>query len=991
MSVPLRSVFSTRVLIADGGMGTMLQGFDLSLEDFQMLEGCNEILNLTRPEVVEQIHRAYLDAGADLISANTFGANYSAFAEYGIVDRIEELAEAGARLARKTVDEFSSPQQPRWVLGSMGPGTKLPSLSQATYAQLRDGYASQVRGMIRGGIDAVQIETSQDLLAVRAAVAGAKRAIAEAGVDCPVYVSVTMETTGTMLVGSDLSAVLATLIPLGVDALGLNCATGPEDMREHLRHLNAASPLPITCMPNAGLPVLSQTGAYYPLGAQDFAEIMDSFIDIYGLAMVGGCCGTTPDHIRALRSRVPLTQTCPERRPTSTEAVGAVSSLYSATPLTQDVSYLAIGERANASGSRAFRDAMLAPDWDRCVEIGRAQANQGAHVLDLCVDYVGSDGGANITQLVSRFSQEIDLPIQIDSSDPEVIRAGLERAPGRAIVNSVNFESGSGPESKFAATMSYAREHGAAVVALCIDENGQARTVDEKVTVARRLISVLTSEYGMNLQDIILDLLTFPITTGAHDTRRDAVHTITALKTIHQEYPLVHTVLGVSNVSYGLKPAARVVLNSVFLHECRQAGLDCAIVDPAKILPIAQIPDEQVQAALDLIWDRKCGEESALEAYLRLFDSVADTGDDSAEVMDLPTRLRNHILHGSAVGLGSDLDDALEHKDALAIINEDLLEAMKEVGERFGSGAMQLPFVLKSAEVMKMAMSHLEPHLDREGGSAKGTLVLATVRGDVHDIGKNLVDIIVSNNGYRVVNLGIKQPIADIISAAEQVGADAIGMSGLLVKSTVIMKENLEELNHRGLSTRYPVLLGGAALTRAYVEKDLAAVYEGEVRYARDAFEGLALMDAVMAHKAGVGELPTVRTYRQVPEKAESPVGVRAELTRPVPGGVDVPDLPKLGVSETTASIDMVLPWLDKRALFAGQWGLRAVTDGPSYEEVVASEGEPRLEKWIDYVIEENLLDFAVKWGYFPCESSGNELILPGYGSFDFPRQSDGE
>ena len=1014
--IPLRSVFGSGTLIADGGMGSMLQGYDLGDSDFSGYEGCNEMLNLTRPEIIAEIHRSYFEAGADLVETNTFGANLTALTEYALVDRLEELAEAGARIARGVADELSTDDHPRWVLGSIGPGTKLASLGQVPYAEIRDATALQTRAMLRGGVDAVIIETVQDLLNLRAAVAGAKIAIRESGLDCPILVSVTLETSATLLVGSDLSAIVATLAPLGIDSLGLNCATGPDGMRAHLSELASISPLPITCMPNAGLPVLTDTGAYYPLSPEDFATAVSTFAQAHTMALVGGCCGTTPAHIAALSTKLrgidategitvlgslrarrvgghPTGAGAPSGDPSPsgvgptqaarprTKAINAVASLYSATDLSQDISYLSIGERTNASGSKAFRDAMLAGDWEECVQIARNQVAEGAHVLDLCVDYVGRDGCEDMAELAARISREVDCPIQIDSSNPEVIRTGLELIAGRSIVNSVTFESGEGSGSKFDTVMGYAREHGAAVVALCIDEEGQARGVDEKLHLARRFVDVMTGKYGMDESDIIIDPLTFPISTGQEENRVDAANTIEAIARIRAEFPRIHILAGVSNVSFGLKPAARAVLNSVYLDQCHEVGLDCAIVPTARIMPLSQIPPEQIDAAMDLIWD--CG-ENPLERYLSLFEGVSTATNPITEDLTLEERLRRHILEGVTSGLEEDLNQAVQTKPALEVINDDLLGAMKEVGERFGTGAMQLPFVLKSAEVMKKAVTLLEPHLDKVSDSAKGTLVLATVRGDVHDIGKNLVDIILTNNGYRVVNLGIKQPISDIISAAESVGADAIGMSGLLVKSTQIMKENLEELNERGLGTKYPVLLGGAALTRAYVENDLTAVYTGQVRYARDAFEGLALMDALMA-----GSLPEVSAHKQPQPVSPSPEGVRSDVTRPVPSGVEVPSPPFLGVRQSSATLAEVLPWLDRRALFAGQWGLRSATDGPTYEDMVESVGEPRLAYWLDQA--EELFDFRVVWGYWHCHSVGNDLVIDDGPTLTFPRQNSGE
>ena len=840
----------------------MLQGFHLTLEDFEGLEGCNEVLNLTRPDVVKQVHRGYFAAGADCVETNTFGANLAALAEYGIVGRLSELAEAGARLARATADEFATSERPRFVLGSVGPGTKLPSLGQISFAAIRDAYQDQVAAMIRGGIDAVQIETCQDLLQTKAAVIGTKRAAARAGVDLPVLVNVTVETTGTMLLGSEIGAALTALEPLGIDLIGLNCATGPAEMAEHLRHLSRHARIPIGVMPNAGLPVLSADGARYPLGADGLAEALEAYTAEFGLALVGGCCGTTPEHIGLLGERIGGREV-PARKAVSDNAA---SSLYVEVPFAQDASYLSIGERTNANGSKAFREAMLAADYDECVRIAKEQAREGAHLLDLCVDYVGRDGAADMRELASRLATSVTLPIVLDSTEPGVLAAGLETLAGRCVINSVNFEDGDGPGSRFAQIMPLVVEHGSAVVALTIDEEGQARTAEWKVRVASRLIDTLVTDWGMDVGDILVDCLTFPIATGQEETRRDAIETIEAIRELKRRYPGVGTTLGVSNVSFGLNPAARIVLNSVFLAECVAAGLDSAIVHAAKIVPIDRIPEEQRQVALDLVYDRREGDYDPLARFLELFDgvkaaSVRSRADELAE-LDLWTRLRRRIIDGEAEGLTEDLDEALASKAALEIVNEDLLDGMKTVGELFGAGKMQLPFVLASAEVMKSAVAYLEPHMDKaEDAVGKGTLVLATVRGDVHDIGKNLVDIILSNNGYRIINLGIKQPIQAIIEAAEEHDADAIGMSGLLVKSTMVMKDNLAEMDRQGVGTRYPVLLGGAALTRAFVEHDLNEQFAGEVRYAKDAFEGLALMDAVMAVKRGEpgAKLPQIR------------------------------------------------------------------------------------------------------------------------------------
>ena len=995
----LRAALADRVLVADGAMGTMLQGFDLTLDDFQGHEGCNEVLNVTRPDVVTAIHQAYLDAGADCIETNTFGANLAALGEYDIADRISELAGAGAALARAAADRAAADGRPRFVLGSIGPGTKLPSLGHVSYAALRDAYQLQAEAMIAGGVDGFQVETCQDLLQAKAAVAGTRRALDAAGADLPILVNVTIETTGAMLLGSEIGAALTALEPLGIDGIGLNCGTGPTEMSEHLRHLSRYSCIPVACMPNAGLPELTPQGARYPMGPDAFVGYVKQFTGEFGLGLVGGCCGTTPDHIRALaeavRSAAPAGRT-PAR-------VASVSSLYADVPLRQDTSYLVIGERTNANGSRAFRDAMLAGNWADCVEIAKEQSRDGAHVLDVCVDYVGRDGAADMAELASRLATAVSLPIVLDSTEPEVLRAGLERLAGRCAVNSVNYEDGDGPDSRFARVMPLVKEHGAAVVALTIDEEGQARTAEWKVRVAERLIADLTGNWGMRVDDIIVDCLTFPIATGQEETRRDALETIEAIREVTTRHPGIHTTLGVSNVSFGLNPAARVVLNSVFLHECVQAGLDSAIVHAARIVPMARIPDEQREVALDLVYDRRAPGYDPLARFLELFEGVTTADTRQArrdELASLPVgeRLARRIVDGEANGLEADLDLALTGRPALSIIDDHLLAGMKTVGELFGSGQMQLPFVLASAEVMKAAVRYLEPHIDATDTAGKGTIVLATVKGDVHDIGKNLVDIILTNNGYTVVNLGIKQPVSAIIEAALAHNADAIGMSGLLVKSTVVMRDNLAELNARGL-TDYPVLLGGAALTRAFVEEDLNELYSGEVRYARDAFEGLSLMETVMAVKRGEpgAALPAPRRRRVTAatrtrgEPAPSD-DVRSEVAR----DVDVPTPPFWG-SRVVKGIKLaeVAEWLDHRATFMGQWGLRGTSGGPGYDELVETEGLPRLRRWLDEVATRGLAEFAVVHGYWPCHSEGNTLVggdpdEPGreLHRFTFPRQS---
>ena len=1001
----LREALSLRCVIADGAMGTMLQAANPTLADFQGHEGCNEILNVTRPEVVRAIHDQYLTVGVDAIETNTFGANWANLAEYGIEDRIYELAFAGGVLARESADSFSTKDRPRFVLGSLGPGTKLPSLGHTTYQNLKDSYFLAAKGLVDAGSDALLIETSQDLLQTKAAINASRAAITESGRDVMLIAQVTVETTGTMLLGSEIGAALNALEPLGIDFIGLNCATGPAEMSEHLRYLSKNARIGISVMPNAGLPILGAHGAEYPLTPDQLATALGNFVNEYGVSLIGGCCGTTPEHLKAVVDRV-----SGERiKSRNVELEPGASSLYQYVPFRQDLTYMAIGERTNANGSRAFRDALLAQDWQTCIEIARDQIRDGAHMLDLSVDYVGRDGAQDMSELASRFATSSTLPIVLDSTEPAVIKAGLERLGGRSVINSVNFEDGDGPNSRYARVMPLVKEHGASVIALTIDETGQARDAQWKLRIARRLIEDLTQKWAMNTGDILIDCLTFPIATGQEETRKDGIETLDAIRALKSEFPQVQTTLGVSNVSFGLNPAARVVLNSVFLNEAVNAGLDSAIVHPSKITPMARIEQRQKEVALDLIYDRRVFVEGEctydpLTEFLKLFEGVELTNSRltrAAELAALPLqeRLARRIIDGEKVGLEDDLQTALKDGiPALAIINDHLLEGMKVVGELFGKGEMQLPFVLQSAEVMKSAVAMLEPFMEKADADGRGTMVLATVRGDVHDIGKNLVDIILSNNGYRVVNIGIKQTINQIIDAATESNADAIGMSGLLVKSTVIMKENLEELTSRGLDQKWPVVLGGAALTRAYVEQDLAALFPGEVRYAKDAFEGLKLMDILMSIKRGDpgAELPPLRERRVKAVKRDE-IQRAIDTTRSdVATDNQIPTPPFWG-SRIIKGIPLAdySGMLDERALFVGQWGLKSKRG--EYETMVESEGRPQLRSLLNESLSQGWLNAAVVYGYFPCYSEGNDLFIlehegPNKGServrFYFPRQS---
>jgi 5-methyltetrahydrofolate--homocysteine methyltransferase len=1000
----LRQALAERIVIADGAMGTMLQAADPTLEDFQNHEGCNEILNVSRPDIVASVHNEYLAVGVDAIETNTFGANWANLAEYGIEDRIYELAFAGAKIARECADKFSTADKPRFVLGSLGPGTKLPTLGHTTYEFLRNAYETAAQGLLDGGSDALLIETTQDLLQAKAAVNGSRAAMAKVDRDVVLIAQVTVEQTGTMLLGSEIGAALNALAPLEIDLIGLNCATGPAEMSEHLRYLAQNSQVALSVMPNAGLPILGKKGAEYPLGPDELATALDTFVADYGISLLGGCCGTTPAHLAAvvekfkghhIKDRSPVTE-------------AGASSLYQFVPFRQDKTYLAIGERTNANGSRAFRDALVAEDWQTCVEIARDQIREGAHMLDLSVDYVGRDGARDMTELASRFATASTLPIVLDSTEPGVLKAGLEQLGGRSVINSVNYEDGDGPTSRFAKIMPLVQEHGASVVALTIDEEGQARTKEWKLKVARRLILDLTTNWGMATGDILIDCLTFPIATGQEETRRDGIETIEAIRALKLEFPDVQTTLGISNVSFGLNAASRIVLNSVFLHECVEAGLDSAIVHPSKITPMARIDARAREVALDLIYDRRTYADGEctydpLTEFLQLFEGVevaATRNLRAAGLAALPLeeRLQRRIIDGEKVGLDTDLDSAMAQGiKPLQIINDHLLEGMKVVGELFGKGEMQLPFVLQSAEVMKSAVAYLEPHMEKTDDQGRGRMLLATVKGDVHDIGKNLVDIILSNNGYQVVNIGIKQTINQIVDAAQEHNVDAIGMSGLLVKSTVIMKENLEEITARGLDQKWPIVLGGAALTRAFVEQDLAEIFPGEVRYARDAFEGLRLMDAIMAVKRGEpgAALPALRE-RKVKSTRNLEVSEEIDTKRSdVALDIDIPNVPFFG-SRIVKGIPLAdySGMLDERALYMGQWGLKGARG--EFEAMAETEGRPRLRALLNQVQSAGWLEAAVVYGYFPCVSEGNDLVIlhhegPDKGKertrFSFPRQ----
>jgi len=972
-----------RVVVFDGATGTNLQNCDLGPEDFggATLEGCNEILAVTRPAVLADLHRSFFEVGVDAVETDTFGAFPVVLAEYGIADRTFELNEAAARIAKEVASGYSTPERPRWVVGSIGPGTKLPSLGQIDFVTLRNGYEAQVAGLLAGGVDVLLVETVYDLLQAKAAIVACRRAMAKANKDVPLMVQVTMETTGRMLVGSEIGAALTALEALRPDVIGLNCATGPREMTEHLRHLSHQARTFLSCLPNAGLPSIVDGATHYDLTPDELAAAHDRFTAELGINVVGGCCGTTPEHLRR------VVETVWGREPVRREPVvePGCSSIYTSVSFAQETAYLTIGERTNANGSRKFKEAMLARDWDTCVQMAKEQVKEGAHVLDVCVDYVGRDGVADMHEIAGRFATAAALPLVLDSTEPPVMEAGLQHIGGRALLNSANLEDGQAPGSRCDRVFALAREYGAAVICLTIDEEGQARTADWKVRVAKRIHDLAVNEYGLEPGDLIFDALTFPLGAGQEDLRKDGMETIEAIRRIKAELPGVYTCLGVSNVSFGLSPAIRQVLNSMFLHECVEAGLDSAIVNSARILPLHRVDERARELCLDLIYDRR---RPGYDPLHELIAAFADVEAGAVEREDrsgwsVEERLKARIIDGERDGLEADLDESLTGgRAALSIINDVLLGGMKVVGDLFASGEMQLPFVLQSAETMKTAVAYLEPHMEKADAGGKGRVVLGTVKGDVHDIGKNLVDIILTNNGYEVKNLGIKVPISAFVDAVEEFKADAVGMSGLLVKSTLIMRENLEELNSLGLE-HIPVLLGGAALTRSYVERDLREVYKGRLFYGKDAFEGLRTMETLIAGKRtgnldpdfgrapGGRVLPPRKSQRAAEEIDPASIPARSAVA------IDNPVFKPPFLGSRVAKgvpLDDIAAYLNETALFRNQWMYRPER-GESDQEF-KSRIRPTLRAELAKAKEAGSLVPAVAWGYFPVNGDGTDLIV---------------
>lgn len=1011
-----------KVIVFDGAMGTYLQSLNLSIDEWggPAFENCSENLLYTRPDAIEKVHTAFLDVGCDVIETNSFGGSEIVLTEFGIAEKTYDVNFKAAELAKRIASDYSTPDKPRFVAGSIGPGTKLPTLGHITYRDLKQAYVEQVRGLIDGGSDVLLVETCQDLLQTKAALAAIFDQFKEKKVRIPVMAQVTIEVFGTMLNGTEIGAALTALEPFPIDVIGMNCGTGPKQMSDSLRYLCENSPISVSVLPNAGLPEVKDGQQHYDETPESFAAQVEHFAKDFGANIVGGCCGTTPEHLRRVIELVGGIS--PKQR--DAKLVPSASSIYFQQPYTQDASFLIVGERVNASGSKKMRDLLDAEDWDGLVNLAKSQEKEGAHILDVNVDFVGRDGVADMHELAFRLATNVKIPMMFDSTEWEKMEAGLEHAGGKSILNSTNYEDG---EPRFLKVLELAKEYGAAIVVGLIDEDGMARAFDDKVKIARRAYKQAT-EFGIPGHDIFFDPLALPISTGIEEDRKNAVETINAIKQIHEEMPDANIILGVSNISFGLNPAARVVLNSVFLHDCVEAGMNSAIVNASKILPLMRFTEHEIDTARDLIYDRR-----RFEGDICVYDPLGEfstmfEGKSAAsikpDISNLPVeeRLKEHIIEGEKIGLEDSLKEALDKYPPLDIINDILLDGMKVVGDLFGSGQMQLPFVLQSAEVMKTAVKFLEPFMEKAETTNKGTMVLATVKGDVHDIGKNLVDIILTNNGYKVVNLGIKQPIDDILKAAEETNCDAIGMSGLLVKSTLIMRDNLELMNERNVNI--PVILGGAALNRRYVDSDLIPLYNGKLFYARDAFDGLHAMD----------ELANGRQSRIESREPEAETRAAASEPDEIQTVTDSEDLvgedAKLGVeaarvsarsagdtSHTTRSevaildelpkapfygsklveitdLTKVFDYINETALFKGQWQYKqGKKTKEEYEAILTETVYPKYAEVKTQAIREKLLDAKVVYGYFPCRSEGNDLVIYHEDEttertrFTFPRQ----
>ena len=1009
-----------RIVVFDGAMGTNIQVQNLTPDDFGGLDGCNEYLVITKPEAIEKVHAGFFEVGCDVIETDTFGSTSIVLAEYDIADKAYELNLKAAQLAKRVAADFSTNDKPRWVAGSMGPTTKLPSLGHISFLDMKRSYYEQTRGLVDGGVDLLIVETCQDLLQTKSALTAIFEYFKETRQRVPVIAQVTIEAFGTMLMGTEIGAALTALEPFPIDVIGMNCATGPKQMSENVRYLCQNSTLPVSVIPNAGIPENVGGHAHYKETPESLAADLAHFARDLGVNIVGGCCGTTPAHLKAVVDSV--SNLSPVKR--SVEPLAAASSNFIQQPYRQDTSFLIIGERVNASGSKKMRDLLNAEDWDGLVSLAKEQEREGAHILDVNVDFVGRDGVADMHELASRLATNIKIPLMFDSTEWQKMEAGLQHAGGKCILNSTNYEDG---VPRFVKVIELAKEYGGSIVIGTIDEEGMARTADGKFKIAKRAYEQATGELGLPASDIFFDPLALPISTGIEEDRRNAAETIEGIRRIKQELPGCFTVLGVSNISFGLNPASRVVLNSVFLHDAVEAGLDAAIVNASKIEPLNRIGEQELKVARELIYDQRRFEGDVcvydpLTQFTTLFEGVkAKSKEKASKGATVEERLKNHIIDGDKIGLEDELEAALKTYSALDIINNILLEGMKVVGDLFGSGQMQLPFVLQSAEAMKAAVRYLEPFMERKGGATtKGTMVLATVKGDVHDIGKNLVDIILTNNGYKVVNLGIKQTIESILDAHEEHKSDAIGMSGLLVKSTLIMKENLELMNERGINV--PVVLGGAALNRRYVDEDLRPLYKGQLFYARDAFAGLHTMDKLAAGNGDVAKAFAAEPeIAELAEDVEDLIGEEAKLGIRKParmrassnGTGDTTHTTRSGVSQDVSipvapfygsrvvsevDLDDVFSFVNETALFKGQWQFKQGRAKPEdYQELVRTKVRPIYNELKERIKREKLLVPRVVYGYFPAQSSGNDLVIYEDDAktermrFTFPRQPGGK